>query len=155
MSGLALEMAYTEPSIWLHVDDETRERSSLDENVCIIHHDNGDIDRCIRCVLPISVPQIEKEFLFYVWMSISEDSLRMYQEGMADGNYEKDACFAYLMNDLPEFGDTLLMHANVYFLPNGMLPLVIMHEADHPLVEAQNHGMTLEQLEAITALSDR
>lgn len=55
-------------------------------------------------------------------------------------------CFGYLMNDLPGTPTSLLPHADVTFGEHKARPVVWLHDAEHPLVEAQREGVTLERV---------
>lgn len=146
-TGLPMDLAFSEPGGWNQLTEDEKTQSHLDHDFCLIRYADGTIDRFIRAVLPIPVPELEGEFCFGVWVSVSEKSWDIYSKGFDDGVYDDEVCFGYLMHDLPDFPDTWLMHVDVEFQPGTERPLVFVHESDHPLVDAQANGVSAGQVE--------
>jgi len=150
--GLPMDMAFAAPVDWEALDEATARALHLDDDFCELRHANGEVSRFIRCLLALPVPRIGSEFRFGVWMSVSEKSWGVYQEGFASGVYREAGCFGYLMHDIPEYPGSFLLHADVYFRPDRMRPAVVLHETDHPLVAAQSDGIDVTQIERWAAM---
>lgn len=152
MTGLPMDLGYSWPDTY---DPKSEQRATLNDDFCHIEHSEGDIDRAIRCVLNIPVLGVDDMFAFGVWMSVSQKSWDIYSAGFNNGSYEVDACFGYLLNSLPGSPTSLLLHANVTFGEGKSRPVVWLHDADHPIVEAQRNGVTLGQVEEWVASATR
>jgi hypothetical protein len=146
-TGLPMDIALGLPVDWDALDQETRAASQLDEDFCQVRNSDGEMDRFIRCLLPLPVPGISSEFRFGVWMSVSERSWAIYRMGFDDGVYSEEGCFGYLMNEVPDYQGSFLLHADVFFQPGKLRPKVVLQEAKHPLVAAQRHGIDLAQIQ--------
>ncbi|MGE0280877.1 MAG: DUF2199 domain-containing protein [Rhizobiaceae bacterium] len=155
MTGLPMDLAFGEPGGWNGLSEEVRERSSLSDDFCYIDHGEGVVNRFIRCLLPFSVVGLDEAFRFGVWMSVSEASWNVYDKGFDAGIYELDGCFGYLGHTVPDFPDSYLLHADVYFREGKDRPLVELHNADHALVHAQCEGVPMAQVERWVAASMR
>jgi hypothetical protein len=145
--GLPMDMSFDVPVDWDELDGETREASWSDSDFCEVRFSTGQVNRFIRCLLPLPVPALSGEFRFGVWMSVSESSWNVYQEGFNTGAYREPGCFGFLTHDIPEYQGSLLLHADVYFQPDRLRPRVILHETDHPLFAAQQDGIEVSQIE--------
>lgn len=144
MVGLPLDIGYQWPEAY---DPGSSQKAELTDDFCRIEHEDGDIDRAIRCVLNIRVPDIDEYFAFGVWMSVSEKSWDIYSAGFKSGTYEVTGCFGYLFNSLPFPQSTLLLHGNVTFGEGNQRPVVWLHDADHPLVHSQRNGVSIAMVE--------
>ncbi|WP_109576935.1 DUF2199 domain-containing protein [Aminobacter sp. AP02] len=145
--GLPMDMMFGEPVDWDALDAAARTASTLDDDFCEVRHSTGEVDRFIRCLLPLPVPKMATEFRLGVWMSVSERSWDIYREGFVSGAYAEDGCFGYLMHDVPEFPGSLLLNADVWFQPGRLRPRVALHETHHPLYLAQCVGIEPTQIE--------
>lgn len=147
MIGLPMDLAFSAPKPWGDgLDDDVLQRSSISDDFCEIIYDD-QTDRFIRVVLPIRVIGLGEEFRFGVWVSVSEASWDIYKQGFATGVYQSEACFGFLANEIGGFPGAFLLHADVLFQPGNQRPIVELHDADHPLVEAQRYGVTIETVE--------
>ncbi|MEX0345786.1 MAG: DUF2199 domain-containing protein [Rhizobiaceae bacterium] len=151
--GLPMAVACNEPGGWRSLDAATKSRSKMNSDLCIVKYADGHVDRFIRAVLQLPVPETGSTFDFGVWVSVSEASFDDYLEGWDTGTYSREGCFGYLCNELHEFPESTHLHADVEFPPADLRPLVYLHDADHPLVEAQRHGISLSLVEKIAAAS--
>ncbi|MGF7005760.1 DUF2199 domain-containing protein [Aminobacter sp. BE322] len=150
--GLPMDMMFGEPVDWDALDDATRAASTLDDDFCEVRHSTGEVDRFIRCLLPLPVPRMCSEFRLGVWMSVSERSWDIYGVGFASGTYAEDGCFGYLMHDVPDYSGSMFFNADVWFQPARLRPRVALHETDHPLFLAQRDGIEPAQIERWAAL---
>lgn len=145
-TGLPMDIAFGEPVDWGALDTATRRRSFADEDFCEVRYADGAVDRFIRCLLHLPVPELGEDFRFGVWMSVSERSWDIYRNGFGDGRYETEGCFGYLMHDIPDYPGSFGLHADVWFRPDNLRPVVELHDIDHPLVLAQKGGADVAQV---------
>ncbi|KQU75339.1 hypothetical protein ASC75_18490 [Aminobacter sp. DSM 101952] len=141
-----MDMMFGEPVDWDSLDDATRAASNLDDDFCEVRYSTGEVDRFIRCLLPLPVPNLSTEFRLGVWMSLSERSWDIYREGFVSGAYAEEGCFGYLMHDVPGFPSSLFLNADVWFQPERLRPRVALHETHHPLYMAQCVGISPSQV---------
>ena len=151
-TGLPMDMMFGAPVDWDGLDDVSRAASAMDDDFCEVRYSTGEVDRFIRCLLPLPVPRISSEFRFGVWMSVSQSSWNIYSAGFATGTYTGDGCFGYLMHEVPEYPGTMYFNADVWFQPERLRPRVTLHEADHPLFLAQRDGIEPAQIERWAAM---
>ena len=86
---------------------------------------------------------------------VSDKSWNVYREGFEGRGYADEGCFGYLMNEIPDFPGSFLLHVDVLFNDGGFRPTIELHSADHPLVAAQQHGVDIAQIERWAALTHR
>jgi hypothetical protein len=146
--GLPMDLAYNAPGPWDGLTHEEREASRLDKDFCRIVYPDGQRDHFIRAMMLLPVPALDEDFGFGVWVSVSENSWNAYEEGFDSGEYAIKGCFGYLMHHIPGYEGSYLLHCDVKFQPGNQRPTIHLHEVDHPLVEAQLHGVDVAQVEA-------
>jgi hypothetical protein len=140
-------MSFRPPVEWAWLDDDVRRASWANEDFCEIRFSADEIDRFIRCILPLPVPRLQSEFRFGVWVSVSDRSWDVYRRGFDSGDYAQDGCFGYLADKIPEYPSSSMLHANVWFANGGQRPTVELQDADHSLVRAQRTGIDVAQIE--------
>lgn len=146
-----MDLAFDAPVDWQTLDEQTTGQSHLSDDFCEVRYSGGEVDRFIRCLLPIPVRDAPDGFRFGVWMSVSERSWNVYSRGFGSGKYAERGCFGYLMHDLPGFRDTLLMPSDVIFQAENRRPLVFVHGLDSELFRAQRDGVDLAKVEEFAA----
>jgi len=149
-----MDMSFDGPVDFDALDEETAQVAHVDSDFCEVRYSTGEVDRFIRCLLPLPVPEIANEFCFGVWMSVSEASWNVYRDGFDTGSYGSPGCFGYLMHVIPEYEGSYLLHADVRF-QSRLRPRVMLHETDHPLYAAQRDGVDVRQVERWVALTHR
>lgn len=142
-----MSMGFEPPLVWAQLDEATRSASWADSDFCEINYASGETCRFIHCVLPLPLRDAGDEFTFTVWASVSERSWEVYRNGYRTGEYGEEGCFAFLVSQIPGFEATVDLHADLWFQPDAMRPVMILHDADHPLVVAQTEGITLAEIE--------
>lgn len=145
-TGLPMAFAYKEPHNWLSLSEDVKNQSALDEDFCTILHEDGQVERYIRCVMPFDVLQTDEQFGFGVWMSVSAKSMKIYESGFKTGKYEEPDCFGFMMHSLPGYPDTWALEASIVFGDGKLRPLVYLNKNEHPLYHDQQRGLTLEYL---------
>ncbi len=141
-----MDLAFADPVDWEALDDETIDFEAKDDDFCEIHFKDGTIDRFIFCLMPFPVPELDAEFRFGVWVSVSEASWNSYEKGFIVGEYDKDGCFGYLVNEVPDFPGSQLLNVDVWFRSDGLRPVIYLHDVDHLLVAAQKNGLDTAQI---------
>jgi len=142
-----MALGFEGPAGWDGLDRDTLARSFLDTDFCVIARPGGDYERYICGLLRLPLLGTEAEFQWIVWLSVSEPSWHAYRAGFGVGTYPEPGCFAYLMHEIPDFEGSSGLPADVWFQPDGLRPLVVLHDGDHPLVKAQREGIGLPQIE--------
>ncbi len=151
LPDVPLDLAMSAPDNWLSLKWHNRPFSSKSSEFCILQNDDKQIERYIRCVLPMQLKGTDQEFRFGVWMSVSEESWNIYRQGFKSGVHEKYTCFGLLGNHLPHMGATFGMHADIEFMSDGERPRVHLHEAKHLLYFCQSDGLPIAYLEKLAA----
>lgn len=146
-TGLPMDAHFGPPVDWASLDEAAQAASCFDDDFCYVQFPDGEITRLIRGLLPLPVPQLDSEFRFGVWVSISERSWDIYRAGFGHGTYAERGCFGYLVNTIPDYPASMHLHADVMFEPDGLRPTIHLHDADHPLVAAQRDGIDVAQVE--------
>lgn len=147
MVGLPMDVAFKAPSGWDTLSDEDRKASMLGDDFCRMVYADGRIDHFIRGLMLLPVNDLEEDFGFGVWVSVSEKSWNIYDEGFDSGDYAFEQCFGYLMHDIPGFPNSFLMHCNVKMRPGNLRPLIELQDTEHPLGNAQCRGVDVGYVE--------
>ncbi len=145
--GLPMDIGYEHPDGWLGLTRAERELSSLEAGSCIITHEDGKVEHYLLAAMPVPVPETGDEFRFMVWVSVSQKSWNAFRMATPTAGYEIAGCFGYLAHNLPDMPRSFGLHASVEFLDFGSLPVIYLHDHDHPLVDAQTNGVNLAQVE--------
>jgi hypothetical protein len=142
-----MAIGFAAPAGWEELDEAARAESVLDSDLCMIARPGGEVERYICGLLRLPVAETDAEFQWIVWLSVSQPSWRVYLDGFGTGTYPQPGCFAYLMHEIPDFEGSLGLPANIWFQPDGLLPLVELQDGHHALVKAQQEGIGLSQIE--------
>jgi hypothetical protein len=99
-------------------------------------------------VLPI-IESIET-FAWSVWCSLSRNSFVDCQTRWNDPARNGDRYFGWLSTALPVYHDsTINIATNVVFREPGVVPMIQLHECDHPLYREQTNGITWDRVAEI------
>jgi hypothetical protein len=142
-----MSMGFDPPLVWAKLDEPTRAASWADTDFCEINYSDGNTERFIHCVLPLPVPDIDAEFTFAVWCSVSEKSWEIYKTGYGGGDYAEKGCFGFLIDHIPDLENTRNLPADLWFQPAGLRPRVELHDGPDPLIFAQREGVEPAQIE--------
>ena len=148
---LPLDFACETPIYWNQLSEEERRRAFLSADICTI----GE-DRFIRGCLEIPVIGRRERFVWGVWSSLSDQSLRRAYElwDVAEIPAEEPARFGWFSNELKHlYGEqsTLNLKARIRFRAGNLRPLIELEPSDHPLAREQSEGITLERVQEIAA----
>lgn len=148
---LPLDFACEAPTYWNQLSPEERKRAFLSSDICTI----GE-DRFIRGCLEIPVTGRAERFVWGVWSSLSEESLRRAHElwDAVEIPADEPARFGWFSNELKQlYGgeSTLNLKARVRFRAGNLRPLIELEPSDHALAREQAEGITLERVQEIAA----
>lgn len=152
--GLATVFGPEAPTAWLAASDEQRSRGELTPDQCVLpagdtthHFIRGHIE------VPI-VDRDAETFVWSVWCSLSEDSMRTTVEHWDDVTRgDLPPMFGWLDSQLPYDQDTLGLATQVHTRAPGVVPLVEPDPgADHPLVREHRDGMTWHRVAEINEI---
>ena len=125
-------------------EEQRRTRARLSSDLCDIDHQ----DFFVRACLGIPIKGLEEEFVWGVWVSLSETNFRRYVEVFeedpppaGDGPW-----FGWLCNRLPGYPETLSLKTSVALQPRRQRPRVTLEPTEHPLAVHQREGIALDDL---------
>jgi hypothetical protein len=149
-ASLPMDFAVDAPVYWRQLDEEEREGAFLNSDFCAI---GGD--RFIRGCLEIPVLGRVERFVWGVWTSLSEASLKRAYELWDEAEIPADEPprFGWLSNELkPVYGvSTLNLKAALRFRGGNLRPLIALEPSGHPLAREQAEGITIDRVQEIAA----
>jgi hypothetical protein len=80
-----------------------------------------------------------------VWLSQSKANFDLYADAISAGATPHRTTFGYLANRIPDYPDTLSMHAQAHWQSGSKRPIVELKENDHPLYRDCTAGITRER----------
>jgi hypothetical protein len=128
-------------------EDQRANIAKLSEDACIIK-DSDQVDYFIRVCLEVPIIAVEQPFVWGVWISLSEDNFRRYNETW-DSPVETDEYFGWLCTKLPFYPDTLGLKTLARPRPNGQRPTITLEPTDHPLSVDFREGVTIARAQEI------
>jgi hypothetical protein len=147
-SGLPA-IAFDHPVPWGQLTDEERARSRLGSDLCEIRSTEGDWFY-VRGTFDIPIRELDEPLEFGVWSSLSEPNFHRFVDLFDDPvRIEEPAYTSWFGNRLPGFPDTLNLKAWVEIYDADLRPRIVLHEQEHPLVEAVHEGIELAQAIAL------
>jgi hypothetical protein len=89
-----------------------------------------------------------------VWSSLSEQSFKRVLELVDDPrrNHEPPY-FGWLSNSIPGYLETLNLKVDVVTREPGLRPLIVLQDGDHPLIDEQRRGITMDRVYEIAELN--
>lgn len=124
-------------------DEQRLNLARLSDDVCLIK-DEDHVDFFIRVCLEVPIVGIEQPFLWGVWISLSEDNFRRYDQTW-DSPVVTDEYFGWLCTRLPLYPDTIGLKTTARPRLNGQRPLIALEPTDHPLAVDFREGITIER----------
>lgn len=136
------------PAYWYQLPPEERgRRARLSSDQCVID------DRYFFVVGNVEIPIIGEgvNFVWSVWVSLSENNFRRARELWETGGREKEPpYFCWVGTELPCYpASTLNLKARMRTRPVGERPLVELEPTEHPLAVEQRRGITLARVREI------
>jgi len=126
--------------------DEFSSRVELNDDLCVVDGKHFFIRGQI--ILPII--ESDKEFVWSVWCSLSEESFRHAKLRWHDPARVGDGYFGWLCTALPCYESTTIhLKTNLRSREVGVCPMVELQETDHPLYEEQQQGISWQRVHEI------
>ena len=149
--GLPHDWAFTEPTYW---NGGRSDDDRLTEDLCRWTDDDGNPSFFIRGILTIPVLDADDDVRFGVWSSLSERSFERVIELWDDPRrVAEEPYFGWLSNSLPGYPETLNLAVDVVTRHVDVRPEFVLHQADHPLVQEQERGITSARVREIAELN--
>ncbi|MBT9310833.1 DUF2199 domain-containing protein [Leptothoe kymatousa] len=121
-------------------DGEFTSRVQLDQDLCVLDEEHY----FIRGILLIPVHGYEQDFGLGVWVSQKKENFERYVDNFDTADI--GPFFGWLSNEFM-YGDqsTLSLKTMAHFQGEGLRPLILLEESDHPLSIAQRKGISLDE----------
>ena len=146
---LPLDFAAPAPDYWFEIPEAERERRALlNADFCTI---DGEY-HFIRGCLEIPIIGMDEVFVWGVWVSLSEASMRRAAElWNAEVIEDEPPRFGWLSTNIRVYPRTLELKAAVHFRGGNLRPRIEVEATDHPLAVEQRQGITVERVQEIAA----
>jgi hypothetical protein len=149
--GFPFDWGWDEPAYW---DGGRDEGDNIDSDLCVWTDDQGDRCYFIRGVLHMPILGADDTFAYGVWSSLSESSFSRVVELWDDpARVHEPPYFGWLSNSIPGYPETLNLPLDVLTNAIDLRPALVLHDGDHPLVQEQRSGITLERVREIAELN--
>jgi hypothetical protein len=146
---LPMSYAIDAPGNWFGLPEAEREtRAKLSADVCIIDGKEFYVRGCVE----ISVADCADNFVWGVWVSVSEESFRYIHERW-DGPIDSDEPprFGWLCTWIQGYPEPHEIRCRVFLRSGNLRPLIVLEPTDYPLAVEQQKGITLERVKEIAA----
>lgn len=138
----AISFGADAPAQWDRLTEAERSDSELTDDVCMLRTADGETHFFVRSCLEIPVRDGERVFIWGVWVSVSESTMReMFEQWEAPARVESGPYFGWLCTALPGYPDTMFLKTRVHQRPVGERPLVELEPTEHPLAVHQREGV--------------
>jgi hypothetical protein len=146
-----MDIACAMPDPWFQLTEEERtRRGKIDTDVCVMDDSNFFIRGCLE----IPVIEVDKKFVWGVWVSVSKRSYdRILELWDVPAIEDEPPFFAWLCNDISIYPPTYGLKANLHLRSGGTRPLVELEPTEHPLALEQRQGISIERVQEIVAAS--
>ncbi len=142
--GLPLDWAHDEPTYW---EGGRSGGDQLGSDLCTWTDDDGHLNYFIRGVIYIPIPELDETFRYGVWSSLSEQSYERVRALWDEpSRVEEPPYFGWLSNNIPGDPTTLNLPLDVVTDDLELRPRFVLRDADHPLVDEQRAGISVERL---------
>jgi hypothetical protein len=142
------------PVIWATLVPAARERSVLDDEICVVRQLAGEDAYFIRG--NVEIPVLDGTapiFIWTVWCSLSQDNFKATLAVWdKPGRESTSPMFGWFSSELvPPYPSTLNLPTNVRTRPVGQRPTVELAPSEHPLAVEQRKGITMRRVEEIAS----
>lgn len=146
-SELPMVLGPAAPAAWEQLPaNERAARGELSSDQCVI----DDSQFFVRGRLEIPVAGSTESFTWLVWVGLSREYFtRAYEFWFKEGRESEPPYPANLQSALPYSPGTLNLAVRLHTRPVGQRPYVEVVTHEHVLYRQQQHGVTLEQVQAI------
>jgi hypothetical protein len=131
------------PDYYFSIPPEERgQRIEINRDLCVVDESHF----FIRGRIEIPIIGHDEPFCWNVWTSLSEENFEKTNELWNEpGRESEPPYFGWLQTVLPSYPDTLNIKTMVHTQPVGTIPRVRIIEESHPLLEDQEHGITMDR----------
>ena len=142
-----MDYAAAAPRNWFGLpEDERATRATLTDDICII----DGVERYIRGCLEVPVLGRSENFVWGVWVSISEKSLERILATWNGPVVEDEAPrFGWLSTWIRGYPEPKEIKCHVYIRSGNLRPLILLEPNDYPLAVEQHQGITLDRVKQI------
>jgi hypothetical protein len=148
-NSLPMDYAFAAPRNWLALAETERSaRCKLTDDICVIN----DVEYYVRGCLEIPVSGISEKFVWGVWVSVSEESLRYYLarwDAQIDEN--EPPRFGWLSTWISGYPEPNEIRCHVFLRSGNLRPRVVLQPTDYALAIEQHHGISLDRVKQIAA----
>ena len=141
------------PVLWQQLTPADRERSVLDEELCIARPQTGEDAYFVRGNIEIPIVDVNRgKFVWTVWCSLSGENFKATTDAWNTRGRERTApMFSWLSSELTVYPSTLNLPTRLYSQPVGERPTVELQPSVHPLAVEQREGITMRRVEEIAS----
>jgi len=105
-------------------------------------------------VLYIPVADSDQPLGYGVWSSLSKESFeRVYDLWDDPKRTDEPPYFGWLSNSLPGYPETRSLPLDVVTAEFDKRPSLLLHDGDHPLIDEQRAGITMERVREVAELN--
>ncbi len=140
-------IAMSSPTYYMMVPPTVREeRCWLTDDRCVI----DDKHFYIYGSLELSIRGQSSPFIWGVWVSVNKNDFMRDQELIGFEGRESEPPYTGLLStDIPLYPPCLDLVCEVHTRPVGYRPVMIRRPADHPLVQEQQQGISIQRRQEI------
>jgi hypothetical protein len=148
---LPLDWQYDAPWYW---DGGRAPHDGLTSDLCVWTDDDGRTNYFIRGLLSIPIVDANDALIYGAWSSLSRESHDRVNELWDDpARVDEPPYFGWLSNTIAGYPDTLNIPANVVTSELEWRPQIVLDpDFDHPLVQEQREGISLDRAKDIAEL---
>ena len=100
----------------------------------------------VRAMLLLPIKDTDQSLTFGCWSSLSKDNFTKYFQKFEDDDQSTlGPMFSYFMNAVPGYSRTLGLNSDIIPQDDRMRPLIWLHDFDHPLVQHQRDGISMNE----------
>lgn len=124
--------------------EEQEKRFELSEDLCVMDNEHFFIRGCVE----IPIIGANEEFIWGVWVSLSEANYKKVKENWNNPGL-LEPMLGWFSTVLPCYPDTLNLKAKVHHRADGIRPYIELEPTDHPLSVELRNGITIERVQQI------
>jgi hypothetical protein len=146
---LCMNYAVPAPRNWFAIPEEERPtRAALSADLCTIDGREHYVRGCVE----IPVIGCDELFVWGVWASISDESLRRILDLWEAPVIENEPPrFGWLCTWLQDYPEPREIRCHVHMRPGSLRPRIVLEPTDYPLAVEQRTGISLTRIKEIAA----
>jgi hypothetical protein len=149
--NLPMDYAFVAPRNWFGLTEAERaSRAQLGSDLCTI----DGREHYVRGCLEIPVIDSSESFVWGVWVSVSEESLRYilskWQAQIPEDEPPRSGWLSSWISGYPEPSE---IRCHVFIRSGNLRPRIVLQPTDYPLAVEQHNGMTLDRVKQIARAS--